>query len=75
MTGAAMTRIAKRHPGSCPGHIWEHPDAVLEVDHHLAAELLSLQDGGFYEPPLDEVAPADEFDESASSAKPVKRRT
>lgn len=51
--------LKKAQAGSAPGHTWDEDGQVIEVDDHLAAQLLSIPAGGFSEaePPAEPPAP------------------
>lgn len=51
--------LRKDQAGSAPGHTWEKPGDVVEVDDELAYQLLAIPYGGFSEsePPEPESDP------------------
>lgn len=56
--------LRKDQAGSAPGHTWEKPGDVVEVDDELAYQLLAIPYGGFSEaePPAPEPDPDPESD-------------
>lgn len=59
--------IRKDRAGSIPGHTWEKDGDIVEIEDHLAEQLLLIPGGGFS---IAAAPPAPEEDETPAEGEP-----
>lgn len=67
--------LRKEKAGTAAGHVWDKDGAVVEVAHHLAAELLAIVGAGFSEaePPKGASKAAAKDDDGDKEEQPKRR--
>lgn len=66
--------LRKDQAGAAPGHTWENPGDVVEVDDELAYQLLAIPCGGFSEAEPPAAAPEDDPEHKPDDEEDTPKR-